>query len=644
MPHLPLLISLAALAIAPPLSASDGAPTHSESATGSELAQRVPAAQAANQVHRFGPNDDWGLEGLPVRGVPGASVTIVEFSDFQCPYCSRVGPALERVFDEFPDDVRLVFVQMPLAFHDHAHEAAQAALAAHSQGLFWEYHDLLFENQNDLERSDLVLYARQAGLSVDDFEAALNDGIYAEEVDEQVALAGRIGVRGTPNFRINGRSLSGAQPYDQFAAIVREEIIAVQALTDAGLTPDEAYAARLNANSEAVVAAPTPPPAPAPAENVFGVIDLPDDSTFRGGGDNPLVTIVEFTDYQCSFCGRAHATIEALLDENPDVRVVVSHHPLPFHDHADEAALAAIAAEEQGLFWEYHDALFAPGTSALASADLERYAQEVGLDVGAWNEFRASPEAQERLAADQACASAVGVTGTPHFIINGERLRGAQPLARFQTATDEGRARAEALIDSGVEPADLYQALMDSLPTGEEEVAAVPVEIDTGSAPTLGAHDAPIEFVVFTDLQCPFCVRFAPVALAVTEQHPDVRLVVMHFPLNFHQDADLAAQAAIEAQEQGFFWEFYEALHESGPSVERVVLERVAGDIGMDLGALQTALDNGTHAQRVQDEISAGTTAGVRGTPSWFINGVFHSGAHPQEYVENAIESAQADD
>ena len=637
----PVLLSLVTILVAVPLQASDQPPAEAPALGELEIAQRLPAAAAANQVHLYDPADTWDLEGLPVHGAVEASVTIVEFSDFECPYCSRVGPTLERLLDDFPEDVRVVFVQMPLAFHQNAHPAAQAALAAHAQGMFWPYHDLLFENQRSLDRSDLINYAGQVGLDVGQFTAALDARTYADAVDAQIATATRIGVRGTPNFRINGRVLSGAQPYDQFASIVREEIIAVQALRDSGVGFQEAYAARLEANAEVVPAPPTPPAA-APAEDSFVAVELPEEAAFRGGSDEPLVTIIEFTDYQCPFCQRAHDTIEALLEENPDVRVVVSHHPLNFHDRAEDAALAAIAAEQQGLFWEYHDALFAGGTSSLSESDLEQYAEDIGLDIDAWNAFRNSQEARDRLASDMARSEAVGVTGTPHFVVNGEKIRGAQQLARFQTAVDEGRERAQSVLDSGVDHDELYEALMEDLPTGEEE--AEPVEIDTSLAPSLGAYDAPIEFIVFTDLQCPFCVRFAPTALAVTEQNPDVRLVLMHFPLNFHQDADLAAQAAIEAQRQGLFWEFYDATHENGTAVGREVLERIAADIGMDVAALSDALDAGTHAQRVQDEIAAGSAAGVRGTPSWFVNGVFYSGAHPQEYVEDVIENARRGD
>ena len=601
------------------------------------LAQRASAADRAELQHTFDPGDEWGLVGLPVRGNPEALVTIVVFSDFQCPYCSRVVPTLDRIAEQYPDDVRVVFVQMPLSFHTWAHDAAQASLAAHAQGRFWEFHDLLFD-ESPRERPDFADLARRAGADPDAVQAALDAGTYAEAVDAQIALASRLGIRGTPNFRINGRSLRGAQPYGEFEDAVEAELTAVRALLDSGSDLSAAYAARLRANDEPEV--PTPPARPTPDSDDWTTVTLPGDPAFRGGGTDPLVTIVEFTDYQCPYCQRAHDTIEALLAQNPDVRVVVSHYPLSFHDRADEAAIAAIAAEEQGRFWDFHDALFERGTSNLSEADLEEVANELGLDVDAWNAARASTDARDRLASDMERASEIGVTGTPQFVVNGQRVRGAQSLETFQAAVDAGRERAQGLLEQGVEPANLYDALMENLPGAEDEEPAA-VEIDTSAAPSLGAHDAPIEFVVFTDFQCPFCVRFAPTALAVTEQHPDVRLVIMHFPLGFHQDAELAAQAAVEAQEQGLFWEFFDAAHAHGTSVGRAELETLAASIGMDVDALRAALDDERHLERVQAEMAAGTSAGVRGTPSWFLNGVFHSGAHPQEYVEDAIQTAR---
>lgn len=611
-------------------------------------AQRLPAAQAANterSTHGFDADDSWGLVGLPVRGPADALVTIVEFSDFECPFCSRAAPVMDQLQEVFPDDVRVVFVQMPLSFHSNAHRAAQASLAAHAQGLFWPYHDLLFENQHQLGEDDLLRRAEEAGLDTDTFFRDLQNEVYLDEVDRQVGIATRLGVRGTPNFFVNGQNIRGAQPFEVFRAAVVDELAEARALMDQGLSRPEIYQQRRDLNladsdEPAVVAQPARPAEP-PS---FAAADLPATPYFRGPED-ALVTIIEFTDYQCPYCSRANSTIEDLVDANDDVRVVIRHNPLSFHQRADEAAAAAVAAGAQGMFWEYHDLLFGSG-STLEDAQLEGFAEELGLDVDQWQADRVSQATREVVAADQGAAVALNASGTPQFFINGERIRGAQPFEAFQNAVNAARTRAEAALEDGTEPAELYDVLMENVASLNDsdaaDIAPDPIDIDTGSAPTLGDVDAPIELVVFTDFQCPFCVRFASTAFEFAQENDDVRLSIMHFPLPFHSDAHLAAQASVEAAEQGLFWEFYDVLHDNGTTVDRDSLIRYGRQIGMDVEALESALDSQEHASVVDGDMAAGSAAGVRGTPSWFVNGVFHSGAHPRAYVENAVDSARS--
>ncbi len=130
----------------------------------------------------FDPDDAWGLTGAPLKGSPDGIVTIVEFSDFECPFCGRVNPTIDQILEteEFAGKVRVVFLQMPLSFHQNAHLAHQAALAAHAQGKFWEYHDILFENQRALLRENLESYAEQLELDMDAFRAALDNETYKE--------------------------------------------------------------------------------------------------------------------------------------------------------------------------------------------------------------------------------------------------------------------------------------------------------------------------------------------------------------------------------------------------------------------------------------------------------------------------------
>lgn len=160
----------------------------------------------------------------PARGPENAPVTIVEFSDFQCPFCSRAVGTVEEVMKAYPDKVRLVFRQFPLEFHKQAPKAAEAALCANDQGKFWQMHDKLFGNQKALEVPALKGYAKELGLDTAKFDKCLDSGEKAAVVKADQADGQKLGVNGTPAFFINGILLSGAQPFDEFKSIIDDEL------------------------------------------------------------------------------------------------------------------------------------------------------------------------------------------------------------------------------------------------------------------------------------------------------------------------------------------------------------------------------------------------------------------------------------
>ncbi|MHB8878813.1 MAG: thioredoxin domain-containing protein [Myxococcaceae bacterium] len=162
----------------------------------------------------------------PSRGPENAKVTIVEFSDFQCPYCSKAHDTVEEVMQAYAGKVRLVFRHFPLEFHKLAPKAAEASLCAHDQGHFWDYHDALFKNQQKLEIADLKAQAAALGLDAAKFDACLDGGAKAAALQEDMAAAKKVGVTGTPAFFINGVSLSGAQPIEEFKKIIDAELAA----------------------------------------------------------------------------------------------------------------------------------------------------------------------------------------------------------------------------------------------------------------------------------------------------------------------------------------------------------------------------------------------------------------------------------
>jgi protein-disulfide isomerase len=161
----------------------------------------------------------------PAKGPENAPVTLIEFSDFQCPYCARVNPTLKKLQEAYPDKLRIVFRDHPLlSLHKNAQIAAEAAACAHEQGKFWEMHDRLFANQAKLEPADLKQHAADLGLETEAFNKCFDAGKYKAEVQRDTEEASRLGVSGTPAFFINGRLLVGAQPYESFVQVIDEEL------------------------------------------------------------------------------------------------------------------------------------------------------------------------------------------------------------------------------------------------------------------------------------------------------------------------------------------------------------------------------------------------------------------------------------
>jgi len=178
-------------------------------------------------------------------GPDSALVTIVTWSDFQCPFCSRVSPTIDELRRDYGKDLRYVFMHNPLAFHKQAEPAARAAEAAGEQGKFWEMHDLLFENSRDLTEKNFAKWARKLGLDVKRFKRDFASSTIANRVEEQQRKGNALGARGTPAFFVNGRFLSGAQPVASFKVLIDEEMKKAEAKVAAGTPRSGVYAATI---------------------------------------------------------------------------------------------------------------------------------------------------------------------------------------------------------------------------------------------------------------------------------------------------------------------------------------------------------------------------------------------------------------
>lgn len=164
----------------------------------------------------------------PSRGPAGAPIVIVEFSDFQCPYCQRATDTIAQIVEQYGDQVRFVYKDYPLPNHPEAFKAAEAGNCANEQDMFWELHDKMFQSQDALDVASLKTYATELGLDEGAFAACLDEGRYAEHVEGDLAIGREYGVSSTPTVFINGRTVMGAAPFETFDEIIQEELAATQ--------------------------------------------------------------------------------------------------------------------------------------------------------------------------------------------------------------------------------------------------------------------------------------------------------------------------------------------------------------------------------------------------------------------------------
>ena len=174
-----------------------------------EISKLMDASPKAHRPKVLEAPVNIAVDGAPVRGPADAKITLVEFSDFECPFCSAAVRQVDIVMAAYPKDIKLIYKQFPLSMHPHAQLAAEASLAAREQGKFWEMYEVLFKNYRQLSRDNVMLWAKQLGLDVNKFKADLDSRKFKPVVDKDLADGEAAGVYGTPSFYINGKQYNG---------------------------------------------------------------------------------------------------------------------------------------------------------------------------------------------------------------------------------------------------------------------------------------------------------------------------------------------------------------------------------------------------------------------------------------------------
>lgn len=642
-----------------------------------QVAQAPAEAPAAPAVARFA-----------VAGKSPAKVTLVEISDFQCPFCSRGAATVQKVKEAYKDDVAVMFVNLPLSFHKNARPAAIAAYAAHRQGKFWPMHDKLFANARELTPDNFKKWAAELGLDAARFAADLNDPALGTQVDQDTAIANGLGVRGTPGFFVNGVNISGAQPFENFKKIIDEQLTKANDALGKGTAIDKLHETMWRQNNAALadnaikwlIRGETPPttPAAAPKPEAAEAAEPPEDRTvwkveFHGkepvdGPADAPVTMVEYTDFQCPFCSRVRPAVKQVMKEYAGkVRLVFKHQPLPFHKNAFGAAEASLCANDQGKFWEMEEQLFT-NQGNLTGPELSGHAKTVGLDVARFDACMKDRKYKQQVLDDQEMADRVTATGTPAFFINGRKISGAQPFSAFKALIDEEMKKAEALIAAGTPKAEIYAKTVaggkQNIPPPLLDTKVTP--FDYNGSPIHGDKNAKVKIAVFKDFQCPFCGRVsAPLKQLEKENKGKVAIVFKHFPLSnqcnpgmgsdMHPAACQAAYWSMAALEQGKFSAFEDVVFNnmqnmmprSGDLTSRLAAQRenlikYAQQVGMDTAKAEAYVKARKYEARIRKDISEASRANVRGTPAVYMNGRAYNGPLNPAKLADTVEKLLA--
>ena len=586
-------------------------------------------------------------DGRPYRGDPNAPVLMEEYSDYQCPFCGRF---FEQTFPSINNnqiangEVLLVFYDFPLNIHPQAEVAANAARCAGEQGAvaYWEMHDLLFSNIAEWSHSQAVTvftgYGEELGLEMLSFTSCLEENRYQQEIRADLQHGQSRGISSTPSFFINEQPLIGAQPlatFNEAIALIGQGENLVSEAENSGELPPE-------------YAVPTPVAIPVEAENV----------AWSAGNPDAPVQIVEFTDYQCPFCQQyAMETFPTLFTEMIESgRAFYALKDLPLdslHPEAIVAGTAVRCAGEQDAYKEMHDAVFANQaiwggrgeTAAInAFADL---AETMGLNGEALISCIEQGDQREQVLANQEEALALGVSSTPTFYINGYPLRGAQSYDVFDAVAELiENGELEATLEAQMQQA---YALAQAQATQEAQAQppSGPVEVPIEGAYAIGDPDAPVTIVEYTDFQCPYCSRhYEQTFLQLKEDYIDtgvVYYVFKDFPLTqIHPDAVLAANAARCAGEQDAYLAMHDTLFaqqqewDRNPEAESL-FNQYAANMGLDEDQFASCLANRTYEEDVYADLNEGIGFGINGTPAFFLNGYFLSGAQPYGTFVDAV-------
>lgn len=586
-------------------------------------------------------------------GSRSAPVTVVAFMDLECPYCARGYETISRIQKRFgADQVRIVVKHLPLPFHAHASRAARQLMELQrnqGDGVAAAFLERVFANQPELSEATLRNWAKQAA-GVKTTEGTPAGRVFSVSVEEQLqrdaALAARLGIDGTPEFRINGISLTGALPEEEFERTIRNELDAVKQLVRQGMTEGDVYASRVTTNHKPK-AAEEAASSTAQTDTIRWAIPLGNSPQL--GPSTAPVTIVAFMDYECPFCQRAFETVKQLRAKYRDqVRVIWKHRPLEFHPHAAAASsLAILIRKHHGdeAFWNATDQLFAK-QDALSDLAALPLVSALRLDLTQLQQRDFEKFRDQVLSADSDVADDFGVEGTPQFFVNGWRIKGARPIEDFSEVVDRELTAAQALKARGTKDSELYSALTaDARPAPAPSTIAETASFPEG--PSIGPAKAKVTIRVFSDYQCPFCRRAESTLNEVRKKYPgDVRVVWYDLPLSFHEHARSAATLAREVRARRGDEAFFNANHwlfEHQADLSEATLLEYARSVGIQADAVTETRREQSHGPTIDRDRKLAEDLHITGTPTFVVGRYLLEGAQPANRFERLIRRTLAE-
>jgi len=337
-----------------------------------------------------------------------------------------------------------------------------------------------------------------------------------------------------------------------------------------------------------------------------------------------------FVDLECPYSAATVPMAEKLLSQYPQkVRLELRQFPLDQHEHSKLAHEASLAAGAQGKYLQMVD-LIQANQARMDREHYLGYARLLHLDVKRFTQDLDSHRFAAQVEADLAMGRALGIDTTPTVFLNGQRLTGAQDTPALTAAVEQampvpGKVTAAAASNAPLSAAD--KSLLASDPVA-----------------TMGPADAAVTIVEFTDFQCPFCRRASePMHQLLAQSGGTVRWIYRNYPLDFHEHAELAAEAALAAGDQGKFWPMHDLLFANQANIDRDHLDQFARQLGLDVSSFDQDLTSGRFRARIAADRALGQKYGVDGTPAFFINGRYISGVRTLPELEQAVALAKTD-